>query len=145
MRELRILKIVGNIFAIAALSYFCGSYIYFSGYNKGILEGYEACKTEQKEIILTSFVNEITFCESSGKHNGVWGAAGEYGVAQFKKSTFNWMKIKANKPNLRWDNRADQIELLTWAVENGYAKEHWRTCYQKAEKKTISNFIQWKT
>lgn len=141
-------KLLGRIsfpILVAIIGYVGCQYIYFSGYNKGMVEGYEACKTEQKDVVMTQFVSEITTCESGGKHDNVWGRAGEYGVAQFKKSTFNWMKLKANMPELLWNSREDQITLLTWAIENGYAKQHWRTCYQRAEKRAFASFINWRT
>ena len=54
-------------------------------------------------------------CESNGRHDGIWGNENEYGIAQFKKSTFYWMAGLANKNDLRWKDRADQLWLLSWA------------------------------
>lgn len=71
-------------------------------------------------------VIKITMCESSGRHDGVWGKAGEYGIAQFKYKTFEWLKIKAGHPEYRWEDREDQLNLLRWALAHNL-KSHW-TC-----------------
>jgi hypothetical protein len=73
---------------------------------------------------------EILLCESGIKHDGVWGDGGKsYGVAQFQKATFNDLKEKAGRPELRWKNRADQLWLLDWALRHGYGR-YW-SCYSK--------------
>jgi hypothetical protein len=72
---------------------------------------------------------DILACESGFRHDGIWGDGGRsYGIAQFKQRTFRWLSGLAGRNNLRWANKHDQIWLLDWAVENGYAK-HW-TCYR---------------
>lgn len=72
----------------------------------------------------------ILTCESGIKHEGTWGDGGKsYGIAQFQYATFDYLRNKAGRPGLRWKNRDDQIELLDWALRNGYGK-YW-TCFQK--------------
>ena len=72
--------------------------------------------------------SKIMDCESGDRHEGIWGKAGEYGIAQFKKNTFYWMSGLAGLKNPDWKNREQQIWLLEWALKNGY-EEHW-TCYK---------------
>ena len=69
---------------------------------------------------------KIQECESSNRHDGVWGKAGEYGIAQFKSSTFYWMAEKVGLRNPDWKNRVQQEYLLRWALMNGL-KNNW-TC-----------------
>jgi len=70
---------------------------------------------------------KIIYCESGFNQSAI-GKAGEIGVAQFLPSTWAWMK---NKSGLDVDinNANDQLRLLLWALQNGYAN-HW-TCYKK--------------
>jgi soluble lytic murein transglycosylase-like protein len=82
--------------------------------------------TELQPTTLTSLVNDIIWCESRWQENAV-GKAGEIGVAQFLPQTWNWMsKISGIKGDLY--NTNDQIRMLRWALQNGYA-HHW-TCYK---------------
>lgn len=74
-------------------------------------------------------MNEIIECESGWEHEGIWGKAGEYGIAQFKERTFYWMAELANFQNANWFNKEHQLYLLEWALENNLGK-HW-TCYKK--------------
>ncbi len=82
---------------------------------------------EQDKIEQAAY--RIILCESGGKHIGCWGAAGEYGWAQFKKKTFEWMKGLAGRPELKWKNKDDQMWLLKWAIKNNLSS-HW-TCAKK--------------
>jgi hypothetical protein len=101
------------------------------GYTRGYSDGYTAAQNDQKTQVIETMVSQVTFCESSNKHEGVWGKAGEYGVAQFKPRTFQWMARMAGHPEYRIGNRNDQIAILRWAIKNGYGN-HWSTCYKKA-------------
>jgi hypothetical protein len=75
---------------------------------------------------------DILACESGFRHDGIWGDGGRsYGIAQFKQRTFKWLSGLAGRPDLRWANKHDQLYLLDWAIENGYAR-HW-TCYGKTQ------------
>ena len=79
----------------------------------------------EKEIL----IRKILICESSLRHN-VFGDNGEsYGIAQMQKRTFYWMVKESGMKNLSWKNLDHQIELLGWALDNGYGK-YW-TCYKK--------------
>lgn len=72
---------------------------------------------------------EIIECESNGRHDGVWGDGGQsYGIAQFKKGTFDYLKKKAGEEGFEWKRREDQLALLRWALKNGYGG-HW-ACYR---------------
>jgi len=78
--------------------------------------------------------HQVGFCESGNKHDGVWGDGGlAYGKYQFHKRTFDWMKKKARRPELKRENLQDQEWLFAWALKNGYGS-HW-TCYTKIMKK----------
>lgn len=88
---------------------------------------------ESKENIITidpleRTTCEILKCESNFVHEGKWGKAGEYGWAQFKKGTFNWMKELAGMPMLKWKSQTDQLCLLRWALRNNLGS-HW-SCYK---------------
>lgn len=69
---------------------------------------------------------KILECESNFNQEAI-GSQGEIGIAQFKKPTFNWMKKMAGKEDLDIYDVQDQIELLIWALKNGY-ENHW-TCH----------------
>ncbi len=87
-------------------------------------------------------MNKIMQCESSNKHLNVWGDGGKsYGIAQFQEATFYEFAHEAKQqmknaklwpPN--WHNKAQQIFLLNWGLDNGYA-ERW-TCFRKLNRKT---------
>lgn len=69
----------------------------------------------------------ILQCESSCRHEGVWGDGGRaYGIAQFHEKTFNAMKKMAGRPGLNWRDKDDQLWLFDWALRNGHA-HNW-TC-----------------
>lgn len=71
---------------------------------------------------------KIILCESGGKHE-VWGKAGEFGIAQFKKETFYWMAKQAKLENPDWKDKDQQVYLLLWALKNNLGK-NW-TCNNK--------------
>jgi hypothetical protein len=91
-------------------------------------------KELKAEIEVEKEVIKILSCESGFKHDGVWGDDfRSYGIAQFQEKTFNELKKLAEKPNYKWKSQKDQMELLKWAIKNGYAKK-W-TCATVNKKK----------
>lgn len=95
---------------------------------------YEHKEVDYRELHHQDLMQEIIRRESSsGKH--LWGQDGEWGPAQFKEQTFNWMKKKAGMEQLEWFNYHDQITLLDWAIRNGY-ETHWTT-FKKAEETVV--------
>ncbi|TAN59830.1 hypothetical protein EPN18_09755 [bacterium] len=91
----------------------------------------DSLEAEVQKLKTEKTVAEIIKCESGGRHEGVWGDGGKsYGIAQFQRQTFRELALKADMPHLRWTSRADQIELLRWAVDNGYGPR-W-SCYEEA-------------
>jgi len=68
-------------------------------------------------------------CESSFRHKGVYGAAGEYGRYQYMPATFEWFKKLSGMEELDWKCPDDQETLTRWAFQNGL-QNHW-TCYGK--------------
>ncbi len=70
-------------------------------------------------------------CESGGRHEGVWGDAGQsYGLLQVQKKTFYELAGKAGFEGANWKNAVHQLRVLSWALDNGYGRK-W-TCYQEA-------------
>lgn len=66
----------------------------------------------------------IIVCESTGRHNNVYGRHGEYGIAQFKRETFQQFAEEMGEPELQWRNKWHQLKVLLWAI--AYGKEnHW--------------------
>lgn len=62
------------------------------------------------------------------------GSSGEYGIAQFKRKTWNWfnkLRVKQGLPNL-YDilSPYEQIEMLEWAEQNNLL-EHWSCVKEK--------------
>lgn len=89
----------------------------------------------QAEIKLREQILAVIACESSGRHEGIWGDNGRsYGIAQIQKPTWNYLSgmagIKGN-----WKDKQDQIRLLEWAIQNGHGK-HW-TCYRRLKDKSV--------
>jgi hypothetical protein len=108
------------------------SVTYKYSYEKGFRDGYAAQISDQHDEAVRYITTNITFCESSNRHEETWGDGGAaYGVAQFHKPTFNWMKNLAGHPEYNWKSKDDQLKLLDWAIRNGYGK-HWGTCYKRA-------------
>lgn len=76
----------------------------------------------------------IIACESSGRHDGVWGDGGKsYGIVQFQKRTFDYLSARSGIEGLDWKDKNDQLALLSWALDNEHGN-NW-TCYKKAVKK----------
>ena len=77
----------------------------------------------------------IIRCESGGRH--IWSEVDfdppSFGVAQYKKLTFDLLKKQCDKPHLLWKSKKDQIELTVCAVQLGKTK-HWnssKSCWNK--------------
>lgn len=87
-------------------------------------------ETAKRYGVDVEIINKIVFCESSFNIEAI-GSQGEIGLAQFKKSTFVELAKKANFDYFMDDiyNPKKQIELLVWAIKNGYGN-YW-TCFRK--------------
>ena len=86
----------------------------------------------EKELKVKKLIKKIVQCESSGRHS-VWGDGGRsYGIAQFQRRTFEWLKAKAGMRWLNWKNKEHQLILLEWALRNGYGRL-W-TCYHRVKR-----------
>lgn len=115
------------------------------GYQRGHAQGLLDAEDRQIEFM----VNYIIHRESTGRHEGVWGDKHlpypAYGIAQFQKRTFNWMKKLAGRTDLSWKNEDDQRWLLAWALKNGYGS-HWGDNYRRALRMAVESkatvFIQ---
>lgn len=87
---------------------------------------------------LGMLVERIIQCESSNRHEGIWGDINykypAYGIAQFQERTFNWLAKLSGEKGLSWKNKQDQIWLLNWAIENGWG--HLWTCYRKIKQRS---------
>lgn len=74
-------------------------------------------------------------CESGFKHEGLFGDGGDaYGIAQFHFRTFygyRKLAIEQGYPfeNFQYENREDQLELMSWAFLNG--KQRAWTCWTR--------------
>ncbi|MBI5643322.1 MAG: hypothetical protein HY954_07590 [Deltaproteobacteria bacterium] len=80
----------------------------------------------------------IIWCESRGRHDGVWGDAGKsYGIAQFTESTFFELSQKAGMDGAEWKSKEDQLMLLAWGMENGYGYKWscWRRLMRQQKKR----------
>ena len=73
-------------------------------------------------------IGRIIKCESGGQH--IWSTVDfnppSFGLGQFKQSTFYMLSKQAGFQSTNWYNERDQIEVLSWAVENGKLK-HWES------------------
>jgi len=90
------------------------------------LKGWHNPNLPLRTQVLGSIMDKVILCESSWD-NSKRGKAGEIGIAQFMPQTWEWMCELAD---FRGDiyNEQDQLKMIQWAFENGYAK-HW-TCYK---------------
>lgn len=67
-----------------------------------------------------ALIYDILQCESSGRHENVWGDNRKsYGLAQFQEATFNELSRKAGIKG-HWKNKNDQMRLLGWSIDHGY-------------------------
>lgn len=89
----------------------------------------------QAETNLREQVLAVIACESSGRHEGIWGDNGRsYGWLQLQKPTWEYLSAKAGiKGN--WQDKQDQVRLLEWAIKNGHGN-NW-TCWRKLNKEGI--------
>ena len=70
----------------------------------------------------------VIMCESSNRHEGIWGREGEYGILQWKQDTWDWLSgVLDYSGDIK--DREDQIELFLIAVEADYG-DHW-TCFRR--------------
>uniref|UniRef100_A0A6M3LWV3 Uncharacterized protein n=1 Tax=viral metagenome TaxID=1070528 RepID=A0A6M3LWV3_9ZZZZ len=70
----------------------------------------------------------VIMCESSGRHEGIWGRDGEYGLLQFKEQSFLFLSEKYGYEG-DWQNRQDQINLFLLTSDED--KEiHW-SCFRR--------------
>lgn len=82
-------------------------------------------------------MHQILMCESSLRPNAIGDDGVSRGIAQFRKETFYEFAVMAKKggkwPNHlgtpSWMNPQQQIHLLAWGLDHGYANR-W-TCYRK--------------
>jgi hypothetical protein len=79
----------------------------------------------QHEVLLL----KVEQCESTFRHDGLYGDAGEYGRYQYKEATFDYFKRLSGLHDLQWKSSADQDTLTRWAFASGF-ESHW-TCYGK--------------
>ena len=94
----------------------------------------EMLAVAQDQLEKMPIVQELTYCESSGRHKGVWGDGGKsYGRWQFQEASFLYLADRAGLPGLNWQSQQDQAVVGTWALSNGYAS--WWTCWKKISKK----------
>lgn len=87
----------------------------------------EASNTIDDPIKINLMLNYVIDCESSGRHEGIWGQAGEYGILQYKSETWDFLSEKYNYEG-DWKNQDDQIELFLLTSEQD-KYQHW-TCYK---------------
>ena len=81
------------------------------------------------EIIQTNLMlNWVINCESSNRHEGIWGSRGEYGILQYKEQSFNYFAEKYNFTG-DWRNKDDQIGLFLLLTDQE-RYDHW-TCFRK--------------
>ena len=92
---------------------------------------------KQEQELLTNIehlliVRGLILCESSWNKDAIGDKGKSYGLGQFQKKTFEWLKKKADMKNLKWKDPHDQITLLMWAVEHNFT-DLW-TCSKKVIK-----------
>jgi hypothetical protein len=113
--------------------------IFFTGFVRGthwaskriyeVLD--EATEEINKEQETLEILEGIIVAESNNKHNDIWGQDGEYGIVQFKQKTFYWLAEKVGMPHPDWKSQIQQIQLLNWAIRNGFGSQ-WTT-YKNTE------------
>ena len=88
------------------------------------ISGAEVVGQEESSIVITDrnpnpapvlvddeMLEYVIMCESSGRHEGIWGAEQEYGILQWKKETWNYLSEKYSYEG-EWKNEQDQILLF---------------------------------
>ena len=83
------------------------------------------------EDMFSAEIRRVIHCESGTRQhdsegNLIIGQAGEIGIAQFMKGTWD-MFNEERGTNLDITKKNDQLDLMAWAFENNY-QNHW-TCY----------------
>lgn len=87
----------------------------------------------QTQIEHLAIVQALTRCESSNRHEGVWGDGGKsYGRWQFQEASFDYLADRAGLSGLDWQDARDQTIVGAWALTNGYGG--WWTCWKKITK-----------
>lgn len=69
--------------------------------------------------VISPEVYAIIKCESQWKEDAVGDGGRAYGLAQFHRPTWDWLVKLSGKKGLDYYEPSHQIELLTWALENG--------------------------
>lgn len=72
-----------------------------------------------------AMLDAVIMCESSGRHENIWGRDGEYGILQFKEATFYSLAEKYNFVG-NWQDKDDQIALFLLTSPED-KERHW-TC-----------------
>ena len=98
----------------------------------------------------SKLIHMIIDCESSGR-NDVCGDDGvSCGIAQFQRKTFYEFAQMAHLKHAHWLDKYDQIILLNWGLDHGYANR-W-TCYRliktgeyqrRKEERRIARELAW--
>ncbi len=134
------MKIIVEHLFLFIIGLIIASGLWFYG-NKCIKQKPELNKLIQQEQELSVsiehllIVRGLILCESSWNKDAIGDNGRSFGLGQFQQKTFDWLKKKANMPNLKWKDAHDQIILLIWAVENDYTNL-W-SCSRKVVKNEI--------
>jgi len=98
------------------------------------------CSAQPVHAADQRLAHEIIQCESSGRAH-VWGDDHKsYGIAQFRKETFYEFANAAHLRRPNWRDPRQQIYLLNWGIDHGYANR-W-TCYRLIKKGKWPHDIQ---
>jgi len=81
----------------------------------------------QQAIIVSPEVYRIIKCESQWVETAIGDNGRAYGLAQFHRPTWDWL-LRLSGKDLNYYNSQHQIELLTWALENG--RGYLWSCYE---------------
>ena len=103
---------------------------------------YESAQQQERmaviadELAMVRTLGALMRCESGFRPTVPGDGGDSYGILQFQKPTFAWMKTAAGMPDLNYRNPEDQMVLAWWALRNGHGR-HW-TCYEKAVAKAVN-------
>lgn len=75
---------------------------------------------------------KIIECESSGHYDAVGDDGISYGIAQFRRETFEEFAKEAGFKGLIYKNPIHQLKVMNWALDHNYGRR-W-TCYRKLTK-----------
>lgn len=84
--------------------------------------GIERVEEVRAELAIYRKTLDILACESNFNHHAVGDGGKSIGIAQFQRPTFYRLARKAGYDG-DWRSPKAQVQLLTWAVRNGYAGE----------------------